>query len=100
YYAQLRRRVLLGLSEPVVADRMLLWGIGSVARAGLVLVGPVSGRYLATLPEAGRISSGAVALVSSSPLGVVPAGRYLPARPRPRGYLRWVEQRAARRRAV
>ncbi|HEX5068262.1 MAG TPA: hypothetical protein VFY49_19235 [Myxococcota bacterium] len=100
YYAQLRRRVLLGLSEPVVADRMLLWGIGSVARAVLVVVGPLSSRYLATLSEAERISHGAIVLMISSLLGLVTAGTYWLAFQPPRAYLRWVEQRAARRRAA
>jgi hypothetical protein len=99
YYAQLRRRVRLGMSEPVVADRMLLWGIGSIARATLVLAGPLSSRYLHTLAESERISAGAMVLVTSSLLGLVTSGTYWLAFQPPRAYLRWVEQRAARRRA-
>ena len=99
YYAQLRRRVRLGLCEPIVADRVLLWGIGSVARAILVLAGPLSSRHLATLSDAERLSHGAVVLVMSSLLGLVTAGTYWLAFQPPRAYLRWVEQRAARPRA-
>ena len=93
----LRRRVRLGLCEPIVADRVMLWGVGSVARAILVLAGPLSSRYLHAVAgsEAERLSTGAMVLVMSSPRarhgGHVLAG--LPAAAR---ILRWVEQRAAR----
>ena len=99
YYALLRRRVRLGLVEPIVADRMLLWGIGSVARASLVLAGPLASRYLATLGETERLSAGALVLVSSSLLGLVTSSTYWLAFQPPRAYLKWVEQRSARRRA-
>jgi hypothetical protein len=99
YYAQLRRRVRLGLCEPIVADRVLLWGIGSVARAILVLAGPISARHMSTLTDTEKLSHGAVVLVMSSLLGLVTAGTYWLAFQPPRAYLRWVEQRAARRRA-
>jgi len=35
YHEQLRRRVRLGLSEPALARRFLLWGSGSVAAVGI-----------------------------------------------------------------
>ena len=101
YYAQLRRRVRLGLCEPIVADRVMLWGVGSVARAILVLAGPLSSRYMHAVAgsEAERLSTGAMVLVMSSLLGLVTAGPYWLAFQPPRAYLRWVEQRAARQRA-
>ena len=99
YYARLRRRVRLGLVEPLVAERVLLWGIGSVARACMVLAGPLSSRHLATLSEADKLSHGAAVLVLTSLLGLVTAGSYWLAFQPPRAYLRWVEQRAARRSA-
>jgi hypothetical protein len=99
YYAQLRRRVRLGMSEPIVADRILLWGIGSVARAILVLAGPLASRQLHGLGEAERLLYGAAVLVLTSLLGGVTAGTYWLAFQPPHAYLRWVERRAARRSA-
>jgi hypothetical protein len=100
YYASLRKRVRLGLIEPLVAERVLLWGIGSVARACMVLAGPLSSRHLATLTEADKLSHGAAVLVLTSLLGLVTAGTYWLAFQPPRAYLRWVEQRAAKRATV
>lgn len=96
YYAQLRKRVRLGLTEPIVAERMLLWGIGSVARASLVLAGPLASNYLAMLGEAERLSAGSFVLVSTSLLGLVTSATYWLAFQPPRFYLRWVEARAGK----
>ena len=101
YYAQLRRRVRLGLCEPIVAERMLLWGLGSVARASMVLMGPITARHLQTLgdSQAARLSAGASVLVLTSLLGLLTASAYWLAFEPPRAYVRWVEQRGARIRA-
>ena len=100
YYAQLRRRVRLGLCEPIVAERMLLWGLGSVARASMVLMGPITSRYLQTLGDSqARLSAGASVLVLTSLLGLATAGTYWLAFEPPRAYVRWVEARGARIRA-
>ena len=100
YYGSLRKRVRLGMIEPLVAERVLLWGIGSVARASMVLAGPLSSRHLATLSEADRLSHGAATLVMTSLLGLVTAGSYWLAFQPPQAYLRWVEQRANAKRAT
>jgi hypothetical protein len=99
YYARLRRRVRLGMVEPLVAERVLLWGIGSVARATMVIAGPLSSRHLATLTETEKLTHGAAVLMLTSLLGLVIAGAYWLAFQPPRAYLNWVERRASRRAA-
>jgi len=37
YYRRMRRRLALGLADPVVANRILLWGIGSALASTIVL---------------------------------------------------------------
>ena len=39
YRRQLLKRLQLGLTEPLVVDRFLLWGFGSLARTAMVVVG-------------------------------------------------------------
>jgi len=99
YYTRLRKRVRLGLAEPLVAERMLLWGIGSLARASLVCAGPLANAYMAGEDEATHRAVGAAVLVTTSFLGLVISGSYWLALQPPRAYLRWVERRAARLRA-
>ena len=41
FRSQLMRRLALGLAEPLVVDRLLLWSIASLARVGLVLMAPL-----------------------------------------------------------
>ena len=36
YYAQLRRRLRLGLADPLVTDRFLLWGVGMTSMTALM----------------------------------------------------------------
>lgn len=101
YFALLQRRVRVGMGEPAVADRMRLWGVGSVARSILVVAGPLATRYVNTLAdsEAARLAAGAAVLAVASLLGLVTSGTYWLAFQPPRAYLRWVERRAARRHA-
>jgi hypothetical protein len=98
YCSRLHRRVRLGLADPLVAERMLLWGIGSLARTSLVFAGPLASAYLAGRSEAERLSLGAVVLVLTTLLGLVTSATYWLAFQPPRAYLRWVEARAARQR--
>ena len=97
YFARLRKRVRLGLAEPVVANRMLLWGIGSVARAVLVPAGPIGNSWMAGLDESARLSAGAVVLVITSTLGLITGVAYWLTFQPPQAYLRWVEARAGKR---
>lgn len=96
YFSRLRKRVRLGLAEPVVANRMLLWGIGSVARAVLAPAGPIASAWMAGLDESARLSAGAVVLVVTSALGLITGVAYWLTFQPPRAYLRWVEARAGK----
>src|SRR5262249_39071894 len=52
YHALLRRRAAMGIGDPLVANRMLLWGVGRLASgcvAGVHLVAQLLGAY--ELPE-------------------------------------------------
>jgi hypothetical protein len=40
FRAQLRRRLALGLAEPLVAERLSLWSFAAIARMGLVTMAP------------------------------------------------------------
>jgi hypothetical protein len=42
FRAQLRRRLALGLADPLVVDRLLLWSVASFARIGLVVMAPLT----------------------------------------------------------
>lgn len=42
YRRRLLRRLKLGLAEPLVVDRFLLWGCGSLARTAMVVVGAIA----------------------------------------------------------
>jgi hypothetical protein len=96
HYLQLRRRVRVGLADPVVTDRFLLWGLGSLARPIMILLGPVaeyglshtSGAFLSAVPPT------ALGLASILGLGTSVAFwlAFVPTAP----YRRWVEARFAR----
>jgi len=91
YYAAMRRRDALGLGNPVVRNRLLLWGVGIGAAAWGSLVGTVV-PLLAGVPSlempAVQLSSSLHGLVSAVAMWLA----FLPPRP----YLRWIESRAAR----
>lgn len=91
YYAAMRRRDALGLGNPVVRNRLLLWGVGIGAAAWGSLVGTVV-PWVAGVPSlempAVQLSSSLHGLVSAVAMWLA----FLPPRP----YLRWIEARAAR----
>jgi hypothetical protein len=89
---QLLRRLALGLAEPIVVERMLLWAVASLSRLVLVLMAPITSAV--TDLEMRRHAapwlltvSGTLILVScvSLWLMLVPSARYR----------RWVERRYA-----
>ena len=93
YHSKLAKRVPLGLAEPLVADRFLLWGLGSLARAGLILLGPAAEAMLAGLGAEARNSFSATTLTVASGLGLATSVAYwLTFNPTP-AYARWVERR-------
>jgi hypothetical protein len=90
YHSLLTRRARLGLADPVVADRMRLWGVGNVCALIMntsSLVGYCFGVDVA-LDPAGAVVIAALGLVAS-------AATWLAFFP-PRGYTRQVLARATR----
>lgn len=92
FHSLMRRRLRLGLAEPLVVNRFLLWGLACCGALGAILV-PVSFELLALANETGLIAglSASCALVSL----VAYALAFFP----PRAYGLWLERRAARLRA-
>jgi hypothetical protein len=100
YHRKLAKRIPLGLAEPLVADRFLLWGLGSLARAALLLMGPAAEAVLAGLGAEARNNVSAVSLAVASSLGLATSVAYwLTFNPTP-AYVRWVERRYRRVRAA
>jgi hypothetical protein len=93
YHAKLRKRVPLGLAEPLVADRFLLWGLGSLARAAMILMGPLSELALDRLGADARLSYASVVLVAASLLGLATSVAYWLTFNPTAAYARWAERR-------
>jgi hypothetical protein len=93
YHAKLRRRVPLGLAEPLVADRFLLWGLGSLARAAMLALGPLSVPVLDRLEGDSRLVFSALVLMAASGLGLATSVAYWLTFNPTAGYARWVERR-------
>jgi hypothetical protein len=88
YHALMRRRVRLGLADPVVADRFLLWGLMSLfVNAGVLLNG------YAILRGVSVFQTPAI-LLASSTTGLAQAVLLLLAFLPPARYLAWVRSRA------
>jgi hypothetical protein len=87
YHRRLRLRLRLGLADVVVANRVLLWGLMSLAAALAVIVSSVA-------MVAGSFLSAPIVLVCSL-LGLAHAGCLFLAFHPPAGYRRWLEQGAA-----
>jgi hypothetical protein len=90
YYALMRRRARLGLAEPLLVNRFLLWGLGIGAAGVGTLVGSVwmwfGGAGVRELDGA-TLSNSLFGLVSAVCMWVA----FLP----PAAYRRWIEGRAA-----
>jgi hypothetical protein len=88
YHALLRRRMALGLADPVVANRFLLWAVGGVATALLCVALVACMRAgLAPLRHPVPLAIISVAGIATS---VAWSLAFLP----PTAYLRWVRARA------
>ena len=90
-YAQLRRRLVFGLTEPEVVNRVLLWGIGSFAAFVMTLHGLATRIFIGhVIDDAHRLVSSACGLVAAVAIGLAffPPAAYRrritapPARPR------------------
>jgi len=94
YYQTMRRRLQLGLAEPLVANRFLLWGVGSVGRFFMVMGGILpSTMYDVDLKT--ELAPGVIGitllLVAAVGLGVA-ISYWLTFFPT-RGYVRFIERR-------
>jgi hypothetical protein len=91
YWTKMRRRVRLGLADPVVSNRFLMWAIGAFAAGWGTAVGLV-GQIVtgSTTSEAGWV------MVSSSLHGLVAAIAIALAFIPPGFYLRYIRTRAER----
>jgi hypothetical protein len=88
YYVAMRRRLALGLSDAVVTDRFLLWGIAMTA--GVILM---STTILMTI--SGKVEPGGWPYVVIGVVSFVsPVAQWLAFFP-PRAYCGWVQSRAA-----
>ena len=93
FRSQLLRRLALGLAEPLVADRLLLWSVASLARVGLLLIAPLTGA-LAPTAELRAALVTPLLCVSSLLIVVATGSLWLMLLPSA-GYRRWVARRYA-----
>lgn len=92
YRRQLLRRLELGLADPLVVDRLLLWSLASLARVGLVLIAPIFSATVGTDIGVGLVTG---ALLGSAVLiAMATVSLWLMLVPS-RAYRRWVERRFA-----
>jgi hypothetical protein len=93
YYGVIRKRLQLGLAEPLVANRFLLWGIGSVGRFVMVVGGAVPSVFFAGTRA--DFAPGAVSfiLIGVGLVGLVVAVSYWLTFFPTRRYVRFIERR-------
>ncbi len=96
YWTGMRRRLRLGMADPIVTDRLLLWGCGSLARVVMVLVGPLSAALLRQVPESEQFTISASVLVLASACGLFTSAAYWLAFHPSARYARWTQLRASR----
>jgi hypothetical protein len=89
YYSRMRRRAAIGLADPVVTNRFLLWGLvaaGAIVASGLPLaVGLLGGDSFNDVPT--RVVGAAATIFGSVCLQLA----FLP----PKSYVRWLAREAA-----
>jgi hypothetical protein len=90
-WSRLSRRLRLGLADPVVTERVLLWAVASLASATISATSTIAG-FLGV-----NFAATTFGAAVTAPLGLISAGamwlEFLP----PAAYLRWVRERAAAR---
>lgn len=95
YHSRMRRQARLGLAEPLLADRFLLWGLGSLSRTLMATLGGFASLVLASGAETAALLSGAI-LIFASCCGLFTSATYwLTFFPTPR-YEQWVARRYAK----
>ncbi len=87
-WSRLRLRLRIGLADPVVCERVLLWGIASVASATVSVTSTIAG-FLGI-----NFAATAFGAAVTAPLGLIAAGSMWLAFVPPAGYLRRVRARA------
>jgi hypothetical protein len=92
YYTLMRRRLRIGLAEPAVTNRFLLWGIATLTTSGIFFATSALVR-LHFSPQEGALTPELMIIVSLTTLGVATVQwlAFLP----PAFYLRWIEGRAS-----
>ncbi len=96
YHGLLRRRLSLGLADPVLVNRFLLWGIGSLARFAMLCVGAVPMLHLEWFTPENQVALTSLVFVTTSLLGVLVAAAYWLTFFPPAAYVRHLECAAAR----
>lgn len=89
YWARMRRRLRLGLADPVVTNRFLLWGLGS----GVAFLGSGIGAAVIALLGFGASRSPGLGLVLSVHGAIAAVAMWLAFLP-PQHYRRWIERRS------
>ena len=94
FRSQLLRRLALGLAEPLVVDRLLLWSIASLARVALVLIAPLASFVVGTTTELRASLVSPMLLLSALLILTATVSLWLMLSPSA-AYRRWVERRYA-----
>jgi hypothetical protein len=89
YWARMRRRLRIGLADPVVTNRFLLWGTGS----GAAFLGSFIGAVVIALTGFSTSRGPVMGLVLSLHGAVAAVAMWLAFLP-PARYRRWIEQRS------
>ena len=95
FRGQLRKRLALGLADPLVVERLLLWAFASFARFCLVLIAPLSTALVPSRAERMAVAPVLLLLTSALILGAT-VSLWLMLAPTER-YRRWVMARYAPR---
>jgi hypothetical protein len=92
YHALMRRRLALGLANPLVTNRFLLWGSGSLGTALAIWISSIS-FFLAGSPALAAAWTGPIEIATATVGVATVAIFYLTFLP-PRGYRNWVARRS------
>jgi hypothetical protein len=91
YWVLMRRRLALGLAEPLLVNRFLMWGVGSVCRLLMLAVGAVSAVAPVAILDVVTVS---LVLCAAALLGFGVAGAYWLTFFPPAPWVRFVSGRA------
>ena len=86
YWRAMRRREAIGLADPLLTNRFLLWAIGTGTAGTGILVGAIASVFLQI-----DIRSGSFVFASYAVHGVLAAIAFWLAFKPPRFYVRWIE---------